>query len=196
MESAHDPTLTFFLNRTEDAAPRGQLRKGDGVARIDWYRTRLRGRMHQSNSATFSASAFFAVFAVYLEAFAERDPVRRGELLARCLTADGEIWGPNRMFVGYEAISAKIAAFHGNWPECRLVLASGISVFDNVVRLGNAIVGPDNSIRARGETIFALADDGRIQRVVPFWDMKLPGLPQSWPAHLGVPVAHEKLSAS
>jgi hypothetical protein len=40
------------------------------------------------------------------------------------------------MFVGYAAISEKIAAFHVNWPDCRLVLATGIVTFDNVVRLG------------------------------------------------------------
>lgn len=132
------------------------------------------------------ASPFLSTLAVYLEAFAELDPVRRGELLARCFVADGEIWGPNRMFVGHAAISEKIAAFHVNWPNCRLVLASGIVTFENVVRLGNALVGSDGSVRASGQTIFALAPDGRIQRVVPFWDMKLPGMPVSWPAHLGV----------
>jgi hypothetical protein len=145
--------------------------------------------MHKSTNIVVDASAFFDTLVVYLEAFAEHDPVRRGELLARCFTADGEIWGPNRMFVGYSAISEKIAAFHINWPDCRLVLATGIVTFDNVVRLGNAIVGPDGAVRARGQTMFALAPDGRIRRVVPLWETQLPSLPESWPAHLGVPVS-------
>ena len=100
------------------------------------------------------------------------------------------------MFVGRDAISDKIAAFHVNWPDCRLVLATGITSFDNVVRLGNAIVRPDNSVLARGQTIFALARDGRIHRVVPFWEAKLPSLPESWPAHLGVPATAEGTSAA
>ncbi len=143
--------------------------------------------MYPPKNANMDTTPFLSVLAVYLEAFAEFDPVRRGELLARCFVAEGEIWGPNRMFAGYAAISDKIAAFHVNWPNCRLVLASGIVTFDNVVRLGNALVGSDGSVRASGQTIFALAPDGRIQCVVPFWDMKLPGMPVAWPAHLGVP---------
>ena len=153
-------------------------------------------RIHRSTNVTVDSSAFFAVLEIYLEAFAEHEPVRRGELLARCFTADGEIWGPNRLFVGYTAISEKIAAFHANWPHCRLVLATGIVTFDNVVRFGNAPVGPDGSVRARGETIFALAPDERIRRVVPFWEAKLPSVPESWPAHLGVPVTREGSDAA
>ena len=145
----------------------------------------------QSTNATVDASAFFGILTVYLEAFAEHDPVHRCELLACCLTADREIWGPNRMFVGYTAISEKIAAFHVNWPNCRLVLATGITTFENVVRLGNAIVGPDGSVRARGQTMFALAPDGRIRRVIPFWDAQLPSLPEAWPAHFSVPITCE-----
>jgi len=147
-------------------------------------------------NTTVDVSAFFSILEVYLEAFAEHDAVRRAELLSRCFTADGEIWGPNRMFIGYAAISEKIAAFHGNWPDCRLVLATGIVTFDNVVRLGNALVGPDGSVRARGETIFALAQDGRIRCVVPFWEAKLPSVPKSWPPHLGVSVTRDRSDAA
>lgn len=147
--------------------------------------------MSSSKLPSVDAAAFLATLAIYLEAFAERDPARRGDLLAHCFTADGEIWGPNRMFVGRAAISEKIAAFHVNWPGCRLVVASGIVTFDNAVRLGNALVGPDGSVRARGQTIFELAPDGRIRRVVPLWDAKLPGLPPSWPAHLAAPVERD-----
>jgi len=138
-------------------------------------------------NANVDVPAFLTIFTIYLEAFAEHDPVRRRGLLARCLSEDSEIWGPNRMFVGHSEISDKIASFHDNWPNCRLVLATGLSTFDNVVRLGNAFVGPDGSVRARGETIFALASDGRIRSVVPLWEAELPPLPKSWQAHLGVP---------
>jgi len=152
--------------------------------------------MSSSKLPAIEDAAFLATLAIYLEAFAERDPARRGDLLARCFTADGEIWGPNRMFVGRAAISEKIAAFHVNWPGSRLVLASGIVTFDNVVRLGNALVWPDGSVRSRGQTMFELAPDGRIRRVVPLWEVKLPGLPPSWPAHLGAPVERDRSGMS
>jgi hypothetical protein len=147
--------------------------------------------MHEPPStATVEASAFLVPLDVYLEAFAEHDPVRRRELLARCLTADAEIWGPQRVFAGYAAISEKIAGFHKNWPDCRLVLATGINTFGNVARLGNAIVGPDGSVSASGQSVIELAEDGRICRVIPFWEV-LPPIPDSWPRHLAVPAQGE-----
>ena len=126
------------------------------------------------------ASAFLEPLKPYFEAFAERDPIRRVELLAQCLTPDAEIWGPNRLFAGYVEISGKIEAFHKNWPGCRLVLASGLNSFKNAARFANAIVGADDTVLASGHTVVELAPDGRIRRVLPFWEA-LPPLPDSWP---------------
>ena len=131
-------------------------------------------------------SAFLDPLVVYFEAFAEHDPARRGELLARCLAADAEIWGPKRVFAGYAAISEKIAGFHKNWPGCHLVLASGVNTFGNVARFANAIVSPDGSVVASGQSVLELAPDGRISRVIPFWEA-LPPVPPLWPQHLTVP---------
>lgn len=136
-------------------------------------------------TATMDAAAFLEPLAVYFEAFAEHDPVRRAALLARCLTPDAEIWGPKRVFAGYVEISEKIAGFHKNWPGCRLVLASGVNTFLNVCRISSAIVGPDGSAAATGQAVIELAQDGRISRVLPFWE-ELPPIPESWPALLRV----------
>ena len=139
-------------------------------------------------------SAFLDPLQPYLEAFAERDPVRRAELLARGLTPDAEIWGPKRVFKGYVEISEKIDGFHKNWPGCRLVLATGLNSFANAARFGSAILGPDDSVRASGHAVVELGHDGRIWRVIPFWQA-LPSLPESWPEHLGVPVQRSNPSA-
>ena len=132
------------------------------------------------------SSAFLAPLQVYLEAFAELRPARRVELLTHCMTPEAEIWGPKRVFAGYEQVSEKIAGFHTNWPDCRLVLTSGPNCFLNVARFGKAIVGSDGAILASGHSVMELAQDGRIARVVPFWDA-LPPLPDSWPEHLAAP---------
>jgi len=126
------------------------------------------------------------VLEVYFEAFAEHDSVRRVELLAQCLTPDCAIWGHSHVFAGHAAISEKIAAFHLNFPDCRLVLASGLMTFDNIARSANAIVRRDGSVVARGETVSEIAPDGRLCRVVPLWETVLPPIPESWPAHLAV----------
>lgn len=132
-------------------------------------------------------SAFLKVLKPYLEAFAETDLSRRLELLSQAMRPDSEIWGPGRVFAGYQQISEKITGFHKNWPGCRLVLATGLNTFLNTARLGGAIVGTDGAVLASGESIVELADDGRIQRVIPYWEA-LPALPASWPGHLAAPV--------
>ena len=143
-----------------------------------------------------SAAPLLEILEVYFEAFAETDDGRRAELLARCLADRGEIWGPNLRFSGREEISGKIAAFHRNWPACRLVLSHGPSTFAGFARFGNAIVGADGTVVATGETIIELASDGRITTVVPFWDAKLPPVPEAWPRHLAVPAPRNDRVAS
>ena len=90
------------------------------------------------------------------------------------------------MFAGYAQISEKIVGFHRNWPGCRLVLDTGLNIFLNSARIGGVIMGPDEVVRARGEALVELAPDGRIQRVIPFWEA-LPPLPASWPRELAGP---------
>ena len=133
-----------------------------------------------------NTSALLDVLEVYFEAFAERDPIRRNELLAQCLTPDCAIWGHSHVYAGHVAISEKIAGFHTNFPDCRLVLASGPMTFDNIVRAANAIVRRDGSVVARGESVSEIAPDGRICRIVPLWETNLPPIPDYWPAHLAL----------
>ena len=138
--------------------------------------------------------ALLETLIVYHEAFAERHAARRLELLARSMTPNAEIWGPKRVFAGYEAISEKIEGFHDNWPECRLALTTGFNTFLNTAHLGIAIIGSDGAVRASGRSVIEFADDGRIQRVLPLWEA-LPPLPAGWPEqfapsnHQGIPSA-------
>ena len=133
---------------------------------------------------------FLHVLEPYFEAFDEHDEIRRMQLLHKAMTPDAEIWGPKRLFAGYEQISEKITAFHENWPGCRLVLDTGLNIFVNSARVGCAILGPKGGLRARGEAVIELASDGRIQRVLPFWE-PLPPLPPSWPGALAGPPRRE-----
>ena len=119
---------------------------------------------------------------VYFTAFAEKDRPGRLSLLAQCLTEEAEIWGP-RLFKGYESISEKIEGLQARMPGARLVLASGINIFRNNARFAIAIVGADGSIMGTGDAVNEFAEDGRIFRVLPFWEA-LPPVPESWPSHL------------
>ncbi len=124
-------------------------------------------------------SKFEATLKIYFAAFAEKDHSRRLSLLSQCLTEDAEIWGPHKLFKGYESISGKIEGFHERMPGARLVLASGLYVFQNVARFAVAIIGADGSVIASGDAVNEFAEDGRIFRVLPFWDA-LPTLPETW----------------
>lgn len=126
--------------------------------------------------------ALLQTLILYHEAFAENDAARRLELLSRSMTPDAQIWGPKRVFAGYEQISEKIEGFHRNWPDCRLALTTGFNTFLNTVHLGIAIIASDGAIRAVGRSVIEIANDGRIQRVLPLWE-ELPPLPADWPVH-------------
>lgn len=126
------------------------------------------------------SSVFENSLRVYFEAFAENDKTRRIALLSRCMTEEGEIWGPQRLFKGYEAISEKIEGFHSRMPGARLVLASGLNIFLNIARFKVAIVNADGSTRSEGDNFIELAETGRIHRVFPFWE-PVPPIPGSWP---------------
>ena len=133
--------------------------------------------------STMNPNAFLESTIPYLEAFAEFDLSRRFDLLSRAMTPSAEIWGPKRVFTGYAEISEKIDGFHKNWPDCRLVFTAGPNTFLNVARFGCAIINSTRETFASGESIVELAEDGRYQRVIPFWEV-LPALPAKWPEHL------------
>ena len=132
------------------------------------------------------AESFFRPLAPYLDAFVEQDTARRLALLEQGLVPHAEICGPTRIFAGYAEISEKIEGFHKNWPNCRLVVASGMVCFGNAGHFGKAIVSADGSILASGHSVVELAGDGRIQRVLAFWG-PAPAIPESWPERLSVP---------
>ena len=72
-------------------------------------------------------SQFLSALKPYYEAFGEREETNRLRLLRAAMTPEAEIWGPNRVFTGYEQISEKIVGFHKNWPGYRLVLDSVVT---------------------------------------------------------------------
>ena len=125
-----------------------------------------------------------AVLQDYYRAFAATDPAARRALLARCMTEDAEIWGPQRVFRGYDGIGEKIAGFHQRRPGQRLVLASGMHAFENTVRLRGALVDATGATVALGEALFEFAPDGRIARVFPMWETLPPAPPGDWPGAL------------
>jgi len=125
-----------------------------------------------------------AVLQDYYRAFAEHDAAARRTLLERCMTEDAEIWGPQRVFRGYDGIAKKIEGFHQGRPGQRLVLASGMHEFLDTVRVRGALVDAAGQTVALGEALFEFAADGRIARVFPMWESLPPEAPAHWPRGL------------
>lgn len=139
--------------------------------------------MTQSSAAAMERAIVEKTLKVYFTAFATQDRSHRLALLAQCLTEKAEIWGPQMVYSGYDSISAKIAEFQARMPGARLILASGINIFCINARFAVAIVGTDGANIAQGEAVTEFAEDGRIFRVLPFWEA-LPPIPDAWPIHL------------
>ena len=159
-------------------------RKCVTLARLQTAKKAALVKRHKSlsRSPNMEPSAFFQSLRLYLDAFAEHDSARRFHLLEQSLISNAEVWGPTSIFTGYAEISEKIEVFHKNWPNCRLVLASGIICFNNAGHFAQTIVGSDGSVLTGGHSVLELAQDGRISRVLAFWGPQ-PPLPESWPAH-------------
>ena len=141
------------------------------------------------------AQSFLLPLKPYLEAFVERDPRLRLELLTKGLAPEAEIWGPKRVFTGYAEISEKIEGFQKNWPDCRLVLSSGVIFFGNAGHFAKALINSSGSVLASGHSVVELEPGGRISRVLAFWGPS-PALPAGWPSHLSVPVLPSSPSAA
>jgi hypothetical protein len=161
-----------------------QVAKDAGLSGESLYRA-LSADGAQPGVIAMDSSVFESSLKVFFEAFGENDKAQRIALLSRCMTEGGEIWGPQRLFKGYEAISEKIEGFHSRMPGARLVLASGLNTFLNIARFKVAIVNQDGSTRSEGDNFIEMEAGGRIQRVFPFWE-PVPPLPNSWPRHLAL----------
>ena len=143
---------------------------------------------HLSSPHSMEASAFLQPLKPYLAAFVEHGLERRLGLLEEALASDAEIWGPTRVFTGYAEISDKIVGFHQNWPDCRLILSSGLITFRNTAHFAMVIIGSDGLVHATGHSVVELALDRRIQRILAFWGTH-PQLPEFWPRQLSANVS-------
>ena len=122
---------------------------------------------------------FLSALKPYYEAFAEHDETQRLQLLRAAMTPDAEIWGPKRVFAGYEQISEKIAGFHQNWPGCRLVLSTvHACVAPSSVRMAKCSPEAMRSLNWPRTAASSVSS--------PFWEAP-PPIPAAWPRTLAAP---------
>ncbi len=106
----------------------------------------------------------------FVAAWNEDDPERRWELVTRSLAEGIEIFGPGAELHGHADVLAAIAAFRGETPPRRTVLTSPVEAHHRFGRYAFAIEIEDGAVLLRGIDVLELGPDGRLVRVVSFFE--------------------------
>ena len=112
----------------------------------------------------------------YAAAWAERDPVRRAELLTSAVTDDVRIviGAGKREIRGRVALEAEIVALHGRMPVERVRVTSGIDVQGSLCRFTGIVEGPRGQIGPEAFDTCECDASGRIRLLFTFAGATLP----------------------
>jgi hypothetical protein len=110
----------------------------------------------------------------YGRAWNEKNSMRRRELLRRCLSEDCEVVAPVGLLKGREAVDAEIAAWHKAQPGHTALFSSAIDSHHGWARFAFAVLDDAGREVARGTDVAQFATDGRLRRVVTFFDADEP----------------------
>jgi len=105
----------------------------------------------------------------YLAMWNETDADRRAELIRTAWVDTGHYADPLLEAKGHDALSEMVAGFHEQYPDHRFRRTSGIDEHHGIVRFGWELVAPDGAVFIGGIDIGALAEDGRLARIVGFF---------------------------
>jgi hypothetical protein len=105
----------------------------------------------------------------YVDAWAERDPVRRADLLEAAFSDSGTYTDPRAMVSGRPALEQHIAGFlEQRFPTATMELRSRVDGYGKVARFGWAIVDQGATV-IEGVDFVVLDDDGKIASVTGFF---------------------------
>jgi hypothetical protein len=108
--------------------------------------------------------------AAYVEAWNEPDPDIRLALLSEAMTENAVYHDPTALTVGPEGLSEHIGTYLETAAGTTLALTSTPNAYGQVMRYGWAIETLDERLILGGIDFAELADDGRLSRVVGFFD--------------------------
>ena len=124
------------------------------------FATTLADRLHAHADAT--ADAWFA-------AWSDPDAATREATLDRIVAPAIRFRDRFSLVTGPDDLRAHLAAVHRFMPGMRIARAGAIRHCQGVVAADWVATGPDGAERGRGQNVFTLAGDGRIEDVVGFW---------------------------
>jgi hypothetical protein len=100
----------------------------------------------------------------------ELDPTRRNELIAEMWTPDGHFIDPLHEATGHAELDALYARVHVNFPGYVFARTSDVEALDRWIRFSWEFRGEDGSLLAAGTDIGEIGGDGRLVRIVSFYD--------------------------
>jgi len=106
----------------------------------------------------------------YLEAWNEPDAGLREALLAEAVTDDVHYTDPTVDALGIDALDTTIAGFLEQFAGSTLVATSTPDAYGDQMRYGWAIEDADGNVTISGIDVAIIAGDGRLTRVVGFFD--------------------------
>jgi hypothetical protein len=106
----------------------------------------------------------------YLEAWNEPDAAMRMALLADAVTDDVHYTDPTVDAPGIDALDAAIVGFQDQFAGSTLVATSTPDAYGDQMRYGWAIEDADGNVTFSGIDVAIIAGDGRLLRVVGFFD--------------------------
>ena len=105
----------------------------------------------------------------HLEAYAETDPARRADLIARVWLPEGELIDPPLEGKGHDGIAEMASAVLEHFPGHTFRRTTAVDSHHDVARYGWELVAPDGAVAMAGLDVAEFGADGRITRVLGFF---------------------------
>ena len=106
----------------------------------------------------------------YCAAWSEADEATRLALLENSWIEDGIYRDPTSSAVGRKALSDHIGNIHSSSPGAVVSATSGIDEHNGQIRFTWHFVDGDGQERIKGTDFGELADDGRLAKIIGFFD--------------------------
>jgi hypothetical protein len=108
------------------------------------------------------------ILADYFAAWNEADEGERSRLLCRSITDEAQLLDSTGDWRGVDGFAERIGRYHTLAPGTRVVPASGVDAFDQVLRYAWKIVDPQGHDVFEGLDVVERSDDGRLSRILMF----------------------------
>lgn len=115
-----------------------------------------------------------ATVAAYFSMWNETDPARRRALVERVWTADAESMDPITHVRGWAAIDGFVASLQQAYPDHLVALDGTVDAHHDWARFRWRITTPAGAGFLQGIDCVQLGPDGRIARLIGFFDSALP----------------------